>query len=287
MDKQKILIVDDEPALLESIVKYYIESREPFDLFQATNGENALRVVHKVIPDLILTDWEMPVMDGLQLIAKLKANEKLCDIPVVMMTGFMLSAFDLRTAMSVGAVDYIRKPIDKIELLSRTKTMLRISAANKTIRKQEEDRLNSELEHHKKELAIAALHLANYQKRNEELLVEIKNLIPYINKEGMEIVRKIINDNKSNYESDFLDIFETQFRDVHTDFYERLDQQHPELTPTEKKICTFLKMNLNTKEIAVLLLSTPASIEVARSKIRKKIGLDHNQGLSEYISAIK
>ncbi len=287
MDKQKILIVDDEPSILESIVKYYIESREPFDLYQATNGETALRVVHQVIPDLILTDWEMPIMDGLQLIGKLQSIEKFCDIPVVMMSGFMLTAHDLRTAMSVGAVDYIRKPIDKIELLSRTKTMLRISTANKTIRRQEEERLNNELEHHKKELAIAALHLANYQKRNEELLVEIKKLIPFINKEGMEIVRKIVNDNKSNYESDFLDIFETQFRNVHADFYERLDHRHPELTPTEKKICTFLKMNLNTKEIAVLLLSTPASIEVARAKIRKKIGLDHNQSLTEYISGIK
>ena len=287
MDKQKILIVDDEPALLESIVKYYIESREPFELFQALNGETALQVVQKVIPDLILTDWEMPVMDGLQLIGKLKSSEEFCDIPVIMVTGFMLSAYDLRTAMSCGAVDYIRKPIDKIELLARTKTMLSISTANKTIRKQEEERLNTELGQHKKELAIAALHLTNYQKRNEELLVEIKKLIPYINKEGMEIIKKIVNDNKSNYESDFLDIFETQFRDVHADFYERLDNSHPELTPTEKKICTFLKMNLNTKEIAVLLLSTPASIEVSRAKIRKKIGLDHNQSLTEYISGIK
>jgi DNA-binding response OmpR family regulator len=286
MDKQKILIVDDEPALLASIVKYYIESREPFEIFQALNGETAFEVVQNVMPDLVLTDWDMPVMDGLQLIAKMKAIAGLCDIPVIMMTGFMLTAYDLRTAMSVGAVDYIRKPIDKIELLARTKTMLRISAANITIKKQDEDRLNTELEHHKKELAIAALHLANYQKRNEELLVEIKKLIPFINKEGMEIIRKIINDNKSNYESDFLNVFETQFRDIHADFYERIDTKHPELTPTEKKICTFLKMNLNTKEIAVLLLSTPASIEVSRAKIRKKFNLDHFQSLTEYVSGI-
>jgi len=286
MNKQKILIVDDEPALLEGIVKFYIETQEPYELFQALNGETALAVASEVVPDLVLTDWDMPVMDGLQLIAKMKATEAFCDIPVVMMTGMMLTAFDLRTAMSVGAVDYLRKPIDKIELLARTKSMLRISLANKTIRQQEEDHLNAELDHHKKELAIASLHLANYQKRNEELLVEIKRLIPYINKEGMEIIRKIISDNKSNYENDFLNIFETQFRDVHAGFYERLDNKHPELTPTEKKICTFLKMKLNTKEIAVLLLSTPASIEVIRARIRKKIGLDHFQSLTEYISGI-
>jgi DNA-binding response OmpR family regulator/DNA-binding CsgD family transcriptional regulator len=286
MNKQKILIVDDEPAFLEGIVNYYIESREPYELYQALNGETALRVVKEVMPDLVLTDWEMPVMDGLQLIGKMQAVEALRDIPVIMVTGCMLSPNDLRTAMSVGAVDYIRKPIDKTELLARTKTMLRISSSNKTIRKQEEDRLNTELEYHKKELAIAALHLANYQKRNEEMLVEIKRLIPYINKEGMEIVRKIISDNKSNYENDFLNIFETQFRDVHAGFYERLDNQHPELTPTEKKICTFLKMNLNTKEIAVLLLSTPASVEVTRAKIRKKIGLEHFQSLTEYVAGI-
>lgn len=286
MNKQKILIVDDEPALLEGIVKYYIESHESYELFQALNGETAMQVVQSVVPDLVLTDWDMPVMDGLQLIAKMKAMDEFRDIPVVMMTGFMLSAYDLRTAMSVGAVDYIRKPIDKIELLARTKSMLRISTANKTIRKQEEDRLNAELAHHKKELAVAALHLANYQKRNEELLVEIKRLIPYINREGMEIVKKIINDNKTNYENDFLNVFETQFKDIHADFYERLDAKHPELTPTEKKICTFLKMNMNTKEIAILLLSTQASIEVTRSRIRKKIGLEHFQSLTEYVSGI-
>ncbi|MDD2965523.1 MAG: response regulator [Bacteroidales bacterium] len=286
MNKQKILIVDDEPALLDGIVNYYIESREPYELYQALNGETALRVVKEVLPDLVLTDWDMPVMDGLQLIAKMKASNDFCDIPVVMMTGFMLSAYDLRTAMSVGAVDYIRKPIDNIELLARTKSMLRISLANKTIRQQEEDRLNAELDYHKKELALAALHLANYQKRNEEMLVEIKRLIPYINKEGLEIVRKIISDNKSNYENDFLNIFETQFKDVHADFYERLDEKHPELTPTEKKICTFLKMNMNTKEIAVLLLSTPASIEVSRAKIRKKFGIDHHDSLTAYIAGI-
>jgi DNA-binding response OmpR family regulator/DNA-binding CsgD family transcriptional regulator len=286
MDKQKILIVDDEPASLEGIVKCYIESCEPFELFQALDGEMAFQVVQKVLPDLVLTDWEMPVMDGLQLIGKMQAIEALRDIPVIMVTGCMLSPLDLRTAMSVGAVDYIRKPIEKTELLARTKTMLRISSANKTIRKQEEDRLLAELEHHKKELAIAALHLANYQKRNEELLVEIKRLIPYINKEGMEIIRNIIINNKSNYESDFLNIFEAQFRDVHAGFYERLDNLHPELTPTEKKICTFLKMNLNTKEIAVLLLSTPASVEVTRARIRKKIGIEHFQNLTEYIAGI-
>lgn len=286
MNKHKILIVDDEPALLEGIVKFYIESQEPYELYQALNGETALAVVREVIPDLVLTDWNMPVMDGLQLIAKMNAIADFSDIPVVMMTGMMLSVYDLRTAMSVGAVDYIRKPIDKIELLARTKTMLRISSSNKTIRKQEQERLNSELEHQRKELAIAALHVANYQKRNEELLIELKRLVPFINKEGMEIIRQIISDNKSNYENDFLNIFETQFRDVHADFYERIDRKHPELTPTEKKICTFLKMKLNTKEIAVLLLSTPASIEVTRARIRKKIGLDHFQSLTEYISGI-
>lgn len=286
MEKQKILIVDDEPAALESIVKCYIESREPFELFQALNGEMAFEVARKVVPDLLLTDWEMPVMDGLQLVAKMQATESLRDVPVIMVSGCMLSPNDLRTAMSVGAVDYIRKPIEKTELLARTKTMLRISTANKTIRKQEEERLQAELARNKKELAIAALHLANYQKKNEEMLHELKSLIPFLNNEGVEALRKIIQINKADYENDFLTIFESQFRDVHTGFYERLDARHADLTPTEKKICTFLKMNLNTKEIAVLLHSTPASIEVTRSKIRKKIGLEHFQSLTEYIAGI-
>jgi hypothetical protein len=63
-------------------------------------------------------------------------------------------------------------------------------------------------------------------------------------------------------------------------------EKHPELTSTEKKICTFLKMNMNTKEIAVLPLSTPASIEVSRARIRKKFELDHHESLTGYIAGI-
>jgi signal transduction histidine kinase len=79
------------------------------------------------VPDLIITDWEMPGMSGIDLIKKLKNNKMTFDIPVIMCTGVMTSSKNLMTARNVGAADYIRKPIDKIELLAITKANLHLA----------------------------------------------------------------------------------------------------------------------------------------------------------------
>jgi DNA-binding CsgD family transcriptional regulator len=79
--------------------------------------------------------------------------------------------------------------------------------------------------------------------------------------------------------------FEKYFIEVHPEFFSRLKQRYPELTPAEQKVCALLRLNLNSKEIASLTHKTTRSVETIRTTIRKKMGLD-KENLYEVIAEV-
>jgi len=127
MKLRNILIVDDEITHLEAIIDIFEETEPSYQVLQAFNTNTAFDIANKEIPDLIITDWEMPNNSGIELIKKLKSSTNTKDIPVIMCSGKMTSSENLETALKAGAVDYIRKPIDKIELIARTKANLHLA----------------------------------------------------------------------------------------------------------------------------------------------------------------
>lgn len=137
----KILVVEDDYPQLELICQILEYSDIDAQIFKTRSGQIALDIAQNEQPDVVLTDWHMPTMTGLDLIKQLKTNEATKDISVIMCTGVRLEDEDLRLAMAAGAVDYVRKPFQAIELLARVGTMLRISKAHQTIKNK-----NAELE---------------------------------------------------------------------------------------------------------------------------------------------
>lgn len=131
-----VLIIDDQPDNLQTIEDIFAQANLSYRIMKSPEGNTALRVIEKVIPDLIITDWNMPEMDGIELIRHLKNNPDARDIPVIICTGIMTSPEDLQTALSAGATDYIRKPVDPIELIARSRSMLELAAAYKKIKRQ-------------------------------------------------------------------------------------------------------------------------------------------------------
>jgi len=136
MIAHKILIVDDEPDNIKAIRNCLAETDEPFTLYQALNGELATKIAFSELPDLIITDWEMPGMNGIELVKRLKQNDNTTDIPTIMCTGVMTSSENLQLALKAGAADYIRKPIDRIELIARVKSMLVLSDSKKKLKEE-------------------------------------------------------------------------------------------------------------------------------------------------------
>jgi sigma-B regulation protein RsbU (phosphoserine phosphatase) len=150
MNEHKILIIDDQPINIELIVKILEETDEPYTMYQAINGEMGNDVAKKIVPDLIITDWEMPGISGIETIIKIKSDDTTKNIPIIMASGVMISSENLRTALEAGAVDFIRKPIDKIELIARVRSILLLADSYKEIRHQKE-----ELEENNRQLSEA------------------------------------------------------------------------------------------------------------------------------------
>lgn len=96
---------------------------------QTTVPTITIDIAKKMHPDLIITDWFMLQMNGLEFIKKIKSNPETKDILIMVATGVMTAANDMKVAMEAGATDFIRKPIDEIELLARTNSMMQIKTA--------------------------------------------------------------------------------------------------------------------------------------------------------------
>ena len=136
MEKYKILVVDDNADNANRIIEFLDDTDKSFTFFQALNGKIACSIAEKKLPDLIITDWDMPVMDGIMLIKHLKAIESTKDIPIIMCTGVMTKTENLKTALDAGAIDYIRKPVEKLKLIARVHSMLKLSDSMKKIKEQ-------------------------------------------------------------------------------------------------------------------------------------------------------
>jgi signal transduction histidine kinase len=143
-DEPIILIADDQPDNLKAIINILESSTQKYNFIKAPNGKILVDLALKKQPDLIITDWEMPEMNGLEAIRELKRYPETCDIPVIMCTGIMLSPDDLKQSLEAGAVDYVRKPVEAVELIARVQSMLKLSASFLLIKEQNEEleRLN-------------------------------------------------------------------------------------------------------------------------------------------------
>ena len=121
--KRTILIVDDEPRILDS-VRMNLEL-EGYQVFEATNGQEALGEVRRRLPDLVVMDVMMPEMDGFEALRELR---KFSSVPVVLLT-VKADERDVVHGLELGADDYVAKPFSPAVLLSRIKAVLRRAEA--------------------------------------------------------------------------------------------------------------------------------------------------------------
>lgn len=118
-----ILVVDDNAQNLELLHAYLEELG--CTVRTATDGLEALASIESAQPDLVLLDVMMPRMSGFQACAKIKANPATRDIPIIMVTA-LNEVGDVERAVESGADDFLTKPVNKLELLTRVKSLLRV-----------------------------------------------------------------------------------------------------------------------------------------------------------------
>jgi two-component system phosphate regulon response regulator PhoB len=118
----KVLLVEDEPAQRE-VLAYNLEA-EGFEVVQAGNGEEALLLVDEENPDLIILDWMMPQLSGIEVCRRLKMRPETHRIPIIMLSA-RGEEVDRVRGLETGADDYIIKPYSVIELLARARVQIR------------------------------------------------------------------------------------------------------------------------------------------------------------------
>ena len=152
----------------------------------------------------------------------------------------------------------------------------------------EKQLLTDEVEFKNKELTINVMSLI----KKSELIVEISNRLIRMEHNSTDNAIKneilqIVNSLQRNSNNDIWEEFEVRFRQVHTNFYEKLLQRFPELSPSELKLCALLRLNLTTKEICELTGQLPASLDMARYRLRKKLCLtDSTVNLVTFLSQL-
>lgn len=118
-----VLVVDDNPQNVE-LAQAYLETLNCV-VHTAVDGIDALEKVPKYKPDLILLDIMMPRMSGFEVCRRLKADPKTRDIPILMVTA-LNELGDIERGVEAGTDDFLTKPINKLELLTRVKSLLRV-----------------------------------------------------------------------------------------------------------------------------------------------------------------
>ncbi|WP_334127831.1 phosphate regulon transcriptional regulator PhoB [Sneathiella sp.] len=118
----KILIVEDEPAMVE-LLRYNLES-EGFDVVSAHDGEEGLLAVEEEQPDLLLLDWMLPGVSGIELCRRIRRDGKNSALPIIMITA-RGEEHDRVRGLDIGADDYVTKPFSPAELMARIRALLR------------------------------------------------------------------------------------------------------------------------------------------------------------------
>ena len=121
-DQPVVLVVEDEPAQRE-VIAFNLDA-EGYDVVQAANGEEALIMVDEVMPDIIVLDWMMPNLSGIEVCRRLKMRPETRGISIIMLSA-KSEEVDRVRGLETGADDYVIKPYSIVELMARVKAQLR------------------------------------------------------------------------------------------------------------------------------------------------------------------
>ncbi|MCF6270911.1 MAG: response regulator [Melioribacteraceae bacterium] len=213
--KEKILIVEDEPDTRFILSK--LLTKDNYEVVSVSNGIAALEKLQDYKPKVIIADWTMPQMDGLELCDIIKQNEKYKSIYFIMLTA-RSAVKDRVKGLDVGADDFLLKPTENQELLARIRSGVRIY------------NLQAELKHSEREKAL--LHMAATIGHN------LNNPLGSLKLFVEDLKSEILEDSKNNYKEDFELIEEAikRISDLASDLSKLKDPTTENYTPDTKMI---------------------------------------------------
>ena len=160
------------------------------------------------------------------------------------------------------------------------------SKLKKRVLSLEIETMNHEMEINRKAMAAATLKLMENSERDAYSIKMLENIKKNTTSEGQSDVRSLISEYKLKSHNSNWSEFEILFQKVNSSFYEKLHSQYPNLTPNEKKLCVFIKLNMSNNHISQVTFQSEEALKKARLRLRKKLELDRDTTLATFIQSL-
>ena len=174
---------------------------------------------------------------------------------------------------------YYRKKQRKLQEENKREMQVVKLQNEKEIIKIKNDQLQEDFKNKSNELAASTMSII----KKNQLLSQVKEQL-MAGKEDSGSVKKIVEIIDRNLkQNDDWELFKEAFNNADREFLKKLEQAHPNLTPNDIRLCSYLRLNLSSKEMAQLLNISTRSVEIKRYRLRKKLNLMHDENLVSYI----
>lgn len=150
----------------------------------------------------------------------------------------------------------------------------------------EKEALSNDLNYKNKELTTNVMYLLKKNELIHNVSEKLKKSKASFKVENRRVVEDVIRDLEAASKGDIWKEFELRFQEVHNDFYHKLNELFPNLSPNELKLCAFLRLNMSTKDIAAITFLSVNSINIARHRLRKKLNIDKDENLVIFLSGL-
>jgi len=265
---------------------FYLNSLKQFrSLKKQQNKLGELVVLDEKIENLkdSLASWErMHITKSLEIQFHLSEKERELNTiqsekNIATLTNYLLwSIIVALLLLGIAIVVFLKRINTRNKLLLTAQNELMKATAEQ--KKLKEQQLKNELEH--KESQLSALTLQMLQKN--ELMLELKSKLDESSASNQDSSLQKIIAKGMNHDKEWND-FNSSFESLNKNFYARLKQAYPEISPNDLKLCALIKMNLSIKEMAGILNISPDSVKTARYRLRKKLQLSTEENLTDFI----
>lgn len=268
-------------SLMQSIFESF------FHYFQDTGlSDSALKyhILMKKLDEEIDAEATMRELTTLELNAQFAEKEKLriAEQRRKEQWYFFIAVFLVLVLAIIALLFFLTKNrLQRMQLAKQNSDLLSKNLA------LEKETLEKELEINKKEMTTNVMYQIKKNELVDEIVRKLLKHSPNFRKENQELIKGIIRDLEKSQKEEVWDEFELRFQGVHNEFYQKLQSINPELSTNERRLCAFLKLNMTTKEIASITHQSPRSIEVARTRLRKKLNLTNSDiSLTDFFLSI-
>lgn len=288
-----ILLVDDQPEVLRELANFCETHFEQAKILQTARSSQALYIARMEQPDIILTDWDMPELTGLELLKHILEEPAIDnDVSVILCSGKNVSSKDLRRALSAGAADYIRKPFDHPELIARINSTLRDQRQLRQIKEakgllqQSKERnealLQERINYQQLDIEALAIELRINREFNESIADKL-DLVTSQHPAANKLVREFRFQLQSGERLQFL---KSNLHDVNTAFQQKLLKRVPGLSAKDLELCALVRIGLSSKEVAAIKGVSLAGAKKSRQRLRKKLGLTIDQDIILFLKSV-